>query len=73
VRAIEAWGRLKECRELKVETQNTNVAACRFYARQGFRLTQANYGAYPELPNEVQLIWRKVVNGQQPFAADGDG
>jgi len=61
--AAEAWGRAKNCLEIKVETQNTNVVACRFYARQGCRLTEANYDAYPALPDEVQLIWRKAIPG----------
>lgn len=61
--AVEAWGRQRQCIELKVETQNTNVAACRFYARQGCTLRQANRGAYPELPDEVQLMWRKALAG----------
>ena len=60
-RSIEAWGRARSCRELKVETQNTNVAACRFYAHQGCHLERTNYNAYPALPDEVQLIWSKVV------------
>jgi streptothricin acetyltransferase len=63
LRAIETWARLRHCSELKVETQNTNLAACRLYAQQGFRLVQANHDAYPELPGDVQLIWRKVVDG----------
>jgi GNAT superfamily N-acetyltransferase len=57
--AAEAWARAHGCRELKVETQNVNVPACRFYARQGCILAEANRGAYPTLPDEVQLIWRK--------------
>lgn len=60
-KAVEAWGLHRQCRELKVETQNTNVAACRFYARQGCTLRHANPGAYPALPDEVQLIWRKAL------------
>jgi GNAT superfamily N-acetyltransferase len=28
----ERWARARGCRQLKVETQNINVAACRFYA-----------------------------------------
>jgi len=62
-RAIEAWAVNRNCRELKVETQNTNVAACRFYARQGCTLLQVNHGAYSDLPDELQLFWRKTVNG----------
>lgn len=60
-RAAEAWASARGCRELRVETQNANVAACRFYARQGCVLAEANRGAYPALPHEVQLIWRKEL------------
>jgi len=60
-RSIESWGRARGCREIKVETQNTNVAACRLYAHQGCHLARANRNAYPALPDEVQLIWSKVV------------
>jgi len=60
-RSIEAWARARSCRELRVETQNTNVAACRFYAHQGCQLKRASHDAYPGLPDEVQLIWSKVV------------
>lgn len=59
--AVEAWARGRGCSELKVETQNIDVPACRFYARQGCVLAEANRGAYPSLPREVQLIWRKPL------------
>jgi len=42
-----------------VETQNINVPACRFYARQAFVLGAVNRGAYPDLPHDVQLLWYK--------------
>jgi GNAT superfamily N-acetyltransferase len=58
-RAVEAWARGRGCRRLKVETQNVNVAACRFYARQGCVLTSAHRDVYPGLPGEVQLLWYK--------------
>jgi GNAT superfamily N-acetyltransferase len=61
-RALETWARLRGCTELKVETQNINAAACRFYAQQGCQLSEANRAAYPDLPEEVQLIWRKVLD-----------
>jgi ribosomal protein S18 acetylase RimI-like enzyme len=61
-RAIEAWAAKRQCKELKVETQNTNVAACNFYARQGCALSQVNRGAYVDLPDEIQLFWRKAVD-----------
>ena len=47
---------------MEVETQNINVSACRFYARQGCVLSAVNRFAYPELPDEVQLIWRKDLS-----------
>jgi GNAT superfamily N-acetyltransferase len=63
LRAAEAFAARKGCRELKVETQNINVPACWFYQRQGFVLSAANRFAYPTLPDEVQLIWRKRLAG----------
>ena len=57
--AAEAWARAKGCRTLKVETQNVNVAACRFYARQGCVLHAVHRGAYSDVPDEVQLLWYK--------------
>jgi hypothetical protein len=37
------------------------VPACRFYHAHGFRLERTTHGAYAELPNEVQLLWRKAL------------
>jgi GNAT superfamily N-acetyltransferase len=56
-RAAEAWASARGCRQLKVETQNVNLPACRFYARQGCVLGAIHRFAYPELPHEVQLLW----------------
>ncbi|HEX8320769.1 GNAT family N-acetyltransferase [Longimicrobium sp.] len=58
-RAAEAWARARGCRQIKVETQNVNVPACRFYARQGCVLTTVDPSAYPGLPGEIQLLWYK--------------
>jgi GNAT superfamily N-acetyltransferase len=58
-RAVEEWARFRVCRELKVETQNINAPACRFYERQGCVLRGVNPGAYPGLPDEVQFLWFK--------------
>lgn len=52
------WARRHGCVELKIETQNINVPACRFYARQGCRLSAIVSHAYAECPDESQLIWR---------------
>lgn len=65
--AVESWAVAKRCCELEVEAQNTNVAACRFYERQGCRLTEVNRHAYPHLPNEIQLIWRKRLAHDKPM------
>lgn len=59
IRAAQRWSRHAGCTELKIETQNTNPDACRLYLRHDFILTEARYGAYQDLPNDVQLIWRK--------------
>lgn len=56
---VEVWAQLHGCRELKIETQNTNVRACRFYERQGCQLRAIHLAAYPQLPDEVQLLWYK--------------
>jgi len=54
------WARSKGCRQMKVETQNTNVPACRFYARQGCVLGGINrfgYAACPAVAHETMLLW----------------
>jgi GNAT superfamily N-acetyltransferase len=60
-RAVEAWAGARGCKQLKVETQNINVPACRFYARQGCVLGSINRFAYQELQDEVQLLWYKAL------------
>lgn len=56
---VERWARDRGCRELKIETQNINVPACRFYASRGCRLRAVNFGVYPDVPDEVQMFWYK--------------
>jgi ribosomal protein S18 acetylase RimI-like enzyme len=65
-RAGEDWARNRGCTELTVETQNVNVAACRFYERQGCRLLAIRPNAYPALPDEAQLIWGKDLGRASP-------
>jgi len=57
-RALD-WARSRNCRRFKVETQNINVPACRFYTRQGCELSAIDRCAYPDLPDEVQLVWSR--------------
>jgi GNAT superfamily N-acetyltransferase len=54
---VEEWARQRRCKRLKVETQNINVAACRFYAHHGYALRAVHPRAYPEHPEEIQLLW----------------
>ena len=51
------WARKRGCSVLKVEAQTINVGACRFYASQGCTLRTIRAGAYPDAPDEVQLLW----------------
>jgi GNAT superfamily N-acetyltransferase len=60
-RAAESWASAHGCGWLKIETQNVNVAACRFYQRMGCTLGAIDRFAYPELPGEVQLLWWKAL------------
>lgn len=55
-----AWSRSRACRRLKIETQNVNVAACRFYAARGCRLSAIDFDFYagvPAVAHEVMLVW----------------
>lgn len=53
------WGRRQGCRQLKIETQNINVPACRFYASRGCRLEAIIRRAYrePQVAHEAMLLW----------------
>ena len=57
--AVEAWARERQLSSLRVETQDVNVPACRLYAKCGFAVEAIARAAYPELLDEVQLIWSK--------------
>jgi GNAT superfamily N-acetyltransferase len=57
--AVE-WARMRGCRQLKIETQNVNVRACRFYASQGCTLGAIHrygYAGQPEVAHEAMLLW----------------
>lgn len=57
--AVE-WARAQGYSQLVVETQNTNVPACRFYARQGCHLGSIQRHAYrndPDCAHEAMLLW----------------
>jgi len=58
--AVE-WARQRHCSELKIETQNINVPACRFYQQQGCHLCSIDRASYADFPDEVELIWCVVL------------
>jgi ribosomal protein S18 acetylase RimI-like enzyme len=60
-KAAEQWAITKGCRQLKVETQNINVPACRFYEKQGCALGTIRQNAYREFPDEIQMLWYKEL------------
>jgi GNAT superfamily N-acetyltransferase len=54
------WARARGCRQLKVETQDVNVPACRFYAKQGCELGAIHRYAYAgdaTVAHEAMLLW----------------
>jgi GNAT superfamily N-acetyltransferase len=54
------WAQACGCTQMKIETQNVNVPACRFYMRMGARLGEIHrfgYAAVPVVADEVMLNW----------------
>jgi GNAT superfamily N-acetyltransferase len=54
------WSRKRGCRQMKVETQNVNVPACRFYQRMGCRLGEIHrfgYAGIAVVRDEVMMNW----------------
>lgn len=58
------WCREQGMKMLKIETQNVNLGACRFYASQGAQLGAINRFAYadatwshPDVRDEAMLLW----------------
>jgi GNAT superfamily N-acetyltransferase len=54
------WAKARGCNRMKIETQNINVPACRFYAQMGCELGAIHRHAYqgkPDLCKEVMLLW----------------
>lgn len=60
-KAAVSWAKAKGLSQLQAETQNVNLPGCRFYERMGCRLVSADANAYPELPDEIRMIWRKAL------------
>jgi GNAT superfamily N-acetyltransferase len=59
------WSKERGCTQMKIETQNVNVPACRFYERMGARLGeihQYGYAAIPAVAHETMLCWYLDLN-----------
>ena len=77
-RAAE-WSEHRCCAKLKIETQNVNVAACRFYQAMGCHLGEIDCYAYagdPRVAHETMLVWYfDLLTGQgqadTPHRSDG--
>ena len=60
------WSRAHGCTQMKIETQNVNVPACRFYQRMGAKLGEIRrfgYAAEPAVAHEVMLNWYLDLGG----------
>jgi ribosomal protein S18 acetylase RimI-like enzyme len=55
--AVKLWAIQHTCTEIKIETQNNNVPAVKFYLRQGCTLRHVVSDAYPELPDEQMFLF----------------
>jgi len=59
-RHAAAWARARGCRQMKIETQNVNVPACRFYIHMGCELGMVHrygYAGIPAVADEAMLFW----------------
>jgi len=59
-RRAAQWSGERGCRQMKIETQNVNVPACRFYQRMGCQLGEVRrfgYAAVQSVAHEVMLNW----------------
>lgn len=59
--AAVAWVREQGCQALLIETQDTNVAACRLYSSVGCTVASIQPGAYETYPDELLVVWRLTL------------
>lgn len=59
---LELWAMRKGATEIRVETQDVNVPACKFYQAMGCQLHSFNSEVYGPKFDEVQLIWGKSLS-----------
>lgn len=64
LRRCAQWARGRGFKFLAIETQNVNVPACRFYAKNGCRLVEIRrfgYAGCAEVAHEAMLIWQLAL------------
>lgn len=61
LRAAERGAAERGARALRIETQQNNTGACGFYRRNGYVLERVSRDVYPDLRNEIQLLWLKTL------------
>ena len=58
----ELYAHMKwNCNEMKIETQDNNIQACKFYSRNGYTIKYSNPNIYEEFPDEIQLLYYKLL------------
>ncbi|MBN9222400.1 MAG: GNAT family N-acetyltransferase [Mesorhizobium sp.] len=71
--ACVKWSRTEGLTGITLETQNNNIAACRFYERYGFELGGIDRLLYRGLDprgQEIALFWYLRFQGRMPDTAD---
>lgn len=63
---VLAWTNQRACTQLKIETQNTNVPACKFFQGKGCELGAINAQAYGVQSSEIQMLWYLELNTKRP-------
>jgi GNAT superfamily N-acetyltransferase len=56
--AAIAWAWEEGCKNLLIETQDTNVAACQLYSSAGCTVASVQRGVYETYPDESLVVWR---------------
>lgn len=59
--AAEQWAVGRGHDSVMVESQDVNVAACRFYQKMDCRLATFDQQDYPEVPGEKRLVWHRSL------------
>ena len=61
MQAATGWALDQGCITMLIETQDTNVSACRLYLAAGFQAAQITPGVYDAYPDELLVVFRKTL------------